>query len=191
MYQPNAQKMENKGTQEKHTDDIHTVIDIRGIQIDIASVLKDVTNSIKSNLINSFDDVFKDYDLYKSTHDALLQIPFVKELCNKNSELSLQVQQLKQEKKCGDDNIDCECECEDDHEQPTITLNIDDSLRQNNDDASSNFTDLTDFLKTDKMNKKKSENDFYFETVSEAEEEEEEEESSEKEEEAEETSEET
>ena len=71
--------MENQSIKET-IDGINSIIDIRGIQFDISSVLKDVTNSIKNNLKMSFDDVFKDYELYKSTHDALLQIPFVKEL---------------------------------------------------------------------------------------------------------------
>lgn len=79
--------MENQGNQEetKIKDDISGVIDIRGINFDITSVLKDVTKSIQNNLKNSFDDIFKDYELYKSTHDALLQIPFIKDLYNKNS----------------------------------------------------------------------------------------------------------
>ena len=39
---------------------VDSVIDIRGIQFDISSVLKDVTNSIKNNLKTSFDDAFKE-----------------------------------------------------------------------------------------------------------------------------------
>ena len=109
--------MENQENQDKiKTDDgVNSVIDIRGIQFDISSVLKDVTNSIKNNLKTSFDDVFKNYELYKSTHDALLQIPFIKDLYNKNSELSLQVEMLKQE------HYEHE-------EEPTITLNIHETL---------------------------------------------------------------
>ena len=57
--------------EELKTDNhVDSVIDIRGIKFDISSVLKDVTNSIKNNLKTSFDDAFKDYELYKSTHDA-------------------------------------------------------------------------------------------------------------------------
>ena len=106
------QSNKETGTQEdiKNDDGINSVIDIRGIKFDISSVLKDVTKSIQNNLKISFDDMFKDYELYKSTHDALLQIPFVKDLYNKNSELSLQVKMLKKEE-------------EEEHE-PTITLNI-------------------------------------------------------------------
>ena len=177
------QRNKETETQEKITtnDGINSIIDIRGIQFDISSVLKDVTNSIKNNLKSSFDDVFKDYELYKSTHDALLQIPFIKDMCNKNLELSLQVEILKQDH-------------HDDEDEPTITLNIHETLpdeKENNHDNGGediNKPIFTEFLKTTKINKKQYENDFEFEIVSEVEVEAEEEE--EEEEEAEETDEE-
>ena len=160
--------MENQENQDKiKTDDgVNSVIDIRGIQFDISSVLKDVTNSIKNNLKTSFDDVFKNYELYKSTHDALLQIPFIKDLYNKNSELSLQVEMLKQE------HYEHE-------EEPTITLNIHETL---SDEKKNNHTEeddvnkpiLTDFLKTNKVNQKQqSETNFEFEIIDNEEEEDE------------------
>ena len=176
--------MENQENQDKiKTDDgVNSVIDIRGIQFDISSVLKDVTNSIKNNLKMSFDDVFKDYELYKSTHDALLQIPYVKDLYNKNSELSLQVKLLNQQ----------EQQQEQEEHEPSITLNIHESFNPNNNNDDDEPSSLrTDFLKTNKMNKKQSENDFEFEIGSEAEEEEEaDEEEADEEEEAEEEAEE-
>ena len=169
--------MENQKNEEKTTTghDVNSVIDIRGIKFDISSVLKDVANSIKGNLKTSFDDVFKDYELYKSTHDALLQIPFIKDMCNKNLELSLQVEILKQDH-------------HDDEDEPTITLNIHETLpdeKENNHDTEGEDVAepiLTDFLKTNKVNKKQYENDFEAE--------ESEEEAEETEEEAEETEEE-
>jgi hypothetical protein len=141
--------MENQGNQEekKIKDDISGVIDIRGINFDITSVLKDITKSIQNNLKNSFDDIFKDYELYKSTHDALLQIPFVKDLYNKNSELSLQVKMLKHEEEHKQQEEEEEEE-EEEHE-PTITLNIHESLTSDNPVS----PPLTDFLKTNKINK--------------------------------------
>jgi len=161
--------MENQSIKETN-DGINSIIDIRGIQFDISSVLKDVTNSIKNNLKTSFDDVFKDYELYKSTHDALLQIPFIKDMCNKNLELSLQVEIMKQDH-------------HDDEDEPTITLNIHETLpdeKENNHDNEGeediNKPIFTEFLKTTKTNKKQYENDFEFEIVSEVEAEEEEEE---------------
>ena len=45
------EKTENQ-EEEKNKDDISGVIDIRGINFDITSVLKDVTKSIKNNLKN-------------------------------------------------------------------------------------------------------------------------------------------
>jgi hypothetical protein len=178
--------MENQNNEEKTTTttghDVNSVIDIRGIKFDISSVLKDVANSIKGNLKTSFDDVFKDYELYKSTHDALLQIPFIKDMCNKNLELSLQVEILKQDH-------------HDDEDEPTITLNIHETLpdeKENNHDTEGEDVAepiLTDFLKTNKVNKKQYENDFEAEETEE-EAEESEEEAEETEEEAEETEEE-
>ena len=157
--------MENQSIKETN-DGINSIIDIRGIQFDISSVLKDVTNSIKNNLKTSFDDVFKDYELYKSTHDALLQIPFIKDMCNKNLELSLQVEIMKQDH-------------HDDEDEPTITLNIHETLpdeKENNHDNGGediNKPILTEFLKTTKINKKQYENDFEAEEEAEETEEEE------------------
>ena len=171
--------MENQNNEEKTTTtttghDVNSVIDIRGIKFDISSVLKDVANSIKGNLKTSFDDVFKDYELYKSTHDALLQIPFIKDMCNKNLELSLQVEILKQDH-------------HDDEDEPTITLNIHETLpdeKENNHDTEGEDVAepiLTDFLKTNKVNKKQYENDFEAEESEEEAEETEEEEADEEE----------
>ena len=162
--------MENKENITTTTGNgVNSIIDVRGIQIDISSVLKDVTNSIKNNLKTSFDDVLKDYELYKSTHDALLQIPFIKDLYNKNSELSLQVKTLKQQEEEGLKY--CEEEDGEEHE-PTITLNIHDSFIKNNDDEP--FSLRADFFKINKMNKKQPENDFEIENSEEEEEAEEE-----------------
>ena len=148
--------MENQRNQE-YQEKITTTVDVRGIKIDISSVLKDVTTSIKNNLKTSFDDVFKDYELYKSTHDALLQIPFIKDLYTKNSELSLQVKILTHHEDAKQEQEPCE---EDEREEPTITLNIHESFIPNN----NNDNDApAEFLKTNKTNKKQSENDFELE----------------------------
>ena len=156
--------MENKENITTTTGNgVNSIIDVRGIQIDISSVLKDVTNSIKNNLKTSFDDVLKDYELYKSTHDALLQIPFIKDLYNKNSELSLQVKTLKQQEEEG-----LKCEEDGEEHEPTITLNIHDSFIKNNDDEP--FSLRADFFKINKMNKKQPENDFEIENSEEEEE---------------------
>ena len=143
------QKTENQEKNNNNDDDIRGIVDIHGINFDITSVLKDVTKSIQNNLKKSFDDIFKDYELYKSTHDALLQIPFVKDLYNKNSELSLQVEILKKEE-------EQKGEEEEEHE-PTITLNIHESSTSDN--PVNQPSPLTDFLKTNKINKKQTEND--------------------------------
>ncbi len=44
------EKTENQEKNNNNDDDIRGIVDIRGIQFDITSVLKDVTNSIKNNL---------------------------------------------------------------------------------------------------------------------------------------------
>ena len=167
-------KMEKTENHEEKTNshNISGIIDIRGINFDITSVLKDVTKSIKTNLKESFDDVFKDYELYKSTHDALLQIPFIKDLYNKNLELSLQVKMLKQE----EEHEQQEEEEEEEHE-PTITLNIHESSLTSGNPVS---PPLTDFLKTNKINKKQTD-DSESEIISEEEEEEESQEEAEEE----------
>ena len=152
--------MENQRNQEDK-EKITTTVDVCGIKIDISSVLKDVTTSIKNNLKASFDDVFKDYELYKSTHDALLQIPFIKDLYTKNSELSLQVKLLTQHEDVKQEQKICE-EDEDEREEPTITLNIHESFIPNNDNDDDDDAPA-DFLKTNKMNKKQYENDFELE----------------------------
>ena len=72
-------------------------INIHGIDFDISSILNDVTTSIQNNIQNSFNDALKNYNLYKSTHDAILQIPFVRDMYIKNQELVTQVEILEQQ----------------------------------------------------------------------------------------------
>ena len=68
-------------------------VNVHGIRFDISSILNDVTTSIQNNIQKSLDGALKDYELYKSTHDAILQIPFVRDLYIKNQELISQLDQ--------------------------------------------------------------------------------------------------
>jgi flagellar biosynthesis GTPase FlhF len=68
-------------------------VNVHGIRFDISSILNDVTASIQNNIQKSLDGALKDYELYKSTHDAILQIPFVRELYIQNQELISQLDQ--------------------------------------------------------------------------------------------------
>ena len=63
------------------------IVHAHGVQFDISSILNDVTKSIQNNIQKSLDGALKDYELYKSTHDAILQIPFVRDLYIQNQEL--------------------------------------------------------------------------------------------------------
>jgi hypothetical protein len=69
------------------------IVNVHGIRFDISSILNDVTASIQNNIQKSLDGALKDYELYKSTHDAILQIPFVRDLYIQNQELISQIDQ--------------------------------------------------------------------------------------------------
>jgi hypothetical protein len=69
------------------------IVNVHGVQFDISSILNDVTKSIQNNIQKSLDGALKDYELYKSTHDAILQIPFVRDLYIQNQELISQLDQ--------------------------------------------------------------------------------------------------
>jgi hypothetical protein len=69
------------------------IVHVHGVQFDISSILNDVTVSIQNNIQKSLDGALKDYELYKSTHDAILQIPFVRDLYIQNQELISQLDQ--------------------------------------------------------------------------------------------------
>jgi DNA mismatch repair ATPase MutL len=69
------------------------IVNVHGVQFDISSILNDVTASIQNNIQKSLDGALKDYELYKSTHDAILQIPFVRDLYIQNQELISQLDQ--------------------------------------------------------------------------------------------------
>ena len=126
-------------------------INVHGVDFDISSILNDVTTSIQINIQNSFNDVLKDHNLYKSTHDAILQIPFVREMYIKNQELASQIEMLEQQ-------------------DQTIKLNIHEILET---DPCCQSPQHIDILKSNKLNKK-IESD-HEDSVSEAESEEEEE----------------
>ena len=68
-------------------------VNVHGVRFDISSILNDVTASIQNNIQKSLDGALKDYELYKSTHDAILQIPFVRDLYIQNQELISQLDQ--------------------------------------------------------------------------------------------------
>ena len=70
------------------------MVNVHGVRFDISSILNDVTASIQNNIQRSLDGALKDYELYKSTHDAILQLPFVRELYNQNKELISQLEML-------------------------------------------------------------------------------------------------
>ncbi len=70
------------------------IVNVRGIPFDISSILNDVTVSIQNNIENSLNGALKDYELYKSTHDAIFQIPFVRDLYIQNQELISQIEML-------------------------------------------------------------------------------------------------
>jgi hypothetical protein len=70
------------------------IVNVRGIPFDISSILNDVTVSIQNNIQSSLDGALKDYELYKSTHDAILQLPFVRDLYIQNKELISQLEML-------------------------------------------------------------------------------------------------
>jgi hypothetical protein len=72
----------------------HKIVNVHGVRFDISSILNDVTASIQNNIKKSLDGALKDYELYKSTHDAILQIPFVRELYIQNQELISQLEML-------------------------------------------------------------------------------------------------
>ena len=144
-------------------------INVHGVDFDISSILNDVTTSIQINIQNSFNDVLKDHNLYKSTHDAILQIPFVREMYIKNQELASQIEILEQQ-------------------EQTIKLNIHEILET---DPCCQSPQHIDVLKSNKMNKKiesdqEESEEEEQESVSEAESEEEEEEAESEEEEEEE-----
>ena len=70
------------------------MVNVHGVRFDISSILNDVTASIQNNIQRSLDGALKDYELYKSTHDAILQLPFVRELYNQNKELISQLEMM-------------------------------------------------------------------------------------------------
>ena len=107
-------------------------INVHGIDFDISSILNDVTTSIQNNIQNSFNDVLKDYNLYKSTHDAILQIPFVRDMYIKNQELVSQLEILEQQ-------------------EQAIKLNIHEILET---DPCCQSPQHIDILKSNKLNKK-------------------------------------
>jgi hypothetical protein len=72
------------------------IVNVHGVQFDISSILNDVTVSIQNNIEKSLNGALKDYELYKSTHDAILQIPFVRDLYIQNQELISQLDLLDQ-----------------------------------------------------------------------------------------------
>ena len=72
------------------------IVNVRGVAFDISSILNDVTVSIQNNIQRSLDGALKDYELYKSTHDAILQLPFVRDLYIQNQELVSQLEMLEQ-----------------------------------------------------------------------------------------------
>ena len=72
------------------------IVNVHGVHFDISSILNDVTLSIQNNIQRSLDSALKDYELYKSTHDAILQIPFVRDLYIQNQELIYQLNLLEQ-----------------------------------------------------------------------------------------------
>ena len=72
------------------------IVNVHGVKFDISSILNDVTVSIQNNIQKSLDCALKDYELYKSTHDAILQIPFVRELYIQNQQLISQLEMLEQ-----------------------------------------------------------------------------------------------
>ena len=72
------------------------IVNVHGVHFDISSILNDVTASIQNNIQKSLDCALKDYELYKSTHDAILQIPFVRELYIQNQQLISQLEMLEQ-----------------------------------------------------------------------------------------------
>ena len=72
------------------------IVNVCGVKFDISSILNDVTTSIQNNIQKSLDGALKDYELYKSTHDAILQIPFVRDLYIQNQELISQLELLEQ-----------------------------------------------------------------------------------------------
>ena len=68
-------------------------VNVNGVSFDISSILNDVTVSIQNNIQKSLDSALKDYDLYKSTYDAVLKIPFVRDLYLQNQDLIYQLEQ--------------------------------------------------------------------------------------------------
>lgn len=70
------------------------IVNVNGVKFDISSILNDVTLSIQNNIKKSLDGALKDYELYKSTHDAILQIPFIRDLYIQNQELMSQVEMM-------------------------------------------------------------------------------------------------
>ena len=77
-----------------NNEEQHKIVNVHGVRFDISSILNDVTASIQNNIKKSLDGALKDYELYKSTHDAILQIPFVRELYIQNQELISQLEML-------------------------------------------------------------------------------------------------
>jgi len=79
-------------TTENRLSGQNKTVNVHGVQFDISSILNDVTASIQNNIQKSLDGALKNYDLYKSTHDAILQIPFVRDLYIQNQELLSQLE---------------------------------------------------------------------------------------------------
>jgi hypothetical protein len=88
--------MSNEGKATGSLSEQNKIVHVRGVRFDISSILNDVTTSIQNNIQKSLDGALKDYELYKSTHDAILQIPFVRELYIQNQELISQLEMLEQ-----------------------------------------------------------------------------------------------
>ena len=81
-------------TAENRLNGQNKMVNVHGVQFDISSILNDVTASIQNNIQKSLDGALKDYELYKSTHDAILQIPFVRDLYIQNQELASQLEMM-------------------------------------------------------------------------------------------------
>jgi hypothetical protein len=73
------------------------IVHVNGVQFDISSILNDVTLSIQNNIKKSLDGALKDYEVYKSTHDAIMQIPFVRDLYTQNQELISKLETMDQQ----------------------------------------------------------------------------------------------
>ena len=78
---PTTEDLKNKNSNSSNSSNSNN-------EIDISSILKDVENCIKSGLDDKLQTFFYEFEIYKNTHNEVLNLTLVKNLVNHNNILT-------------------------------------------------------------------------------------------------------